>query len=79
MHLSSSFLCRFYIAQEIDQPFGQDYNDLPVVEIQQKFNQSLMHLASPLPSKGAGSHFLGGVPFSTGIQHVSKNGFSKAC
>ncbi|CAE7513481.1 unnamed protein product [Symbiodinium natans] len=45
--ISTSYWTLFYIAQEIDQPFGQDYNDLPVVEIQQKFNQSLMHLASP--------------------------------
>ncbi|CAE7500222.1 unnamed protein product, partial [Symbiodinium sp. CCMP2456] len=45
--ISTSYWTLFYIAQEIDQPFGQDYNDLPVVEIQQRFNQSLMHLASP--------------------------------
>ncbi|CAE7243553.1 unnamed protein product [Symbiodinium pilosum] len=45
--ISTSYWTLFYIAQEIDQPFGQDYNDLPVVEIQKKFNQSLMHLASP--------------------------------
>jgi len=45
--ISTSYWTLFYIAQEIDQPFGQDYNDLPVVEIQQRFNQSLMHLAAP--------------------------------
>eukprot|EP00439_Symbiodinium_sp_Y106_P055854 s2467_g7.t2 len=45
--ISTSYWTLFYIAQEIDQPFGQDYNDLPVVEIQQRFNQSLLHLASP--------------------------------
>ena len=31
----------FYIAQEIDQPFGEDPNDLPVVQMQSDFNHKL--------------------------------------
>lgn len=32
--VSTSFWTLFYIAQEIDQPFGEDANDLPVREMQ---------------------------------------------
>eukprot|EP00928_Gymnodinium_smaydae_P096599 TRINITY_DN8569_c0_g1_i1.p1 TRINITY_DN8569_c0_g1~~TRINITY_DN8569_c0_g1_i1.p1 ORF type:complete len:496 (-),score=51.52 TRINITY_DN8569_c0_g1_i1:198-1685(-) len=34
----------FYIALEIDQPFGSDSNDLPIREMQEDFNKSLLQL-----------------------------------
>ena len=48
---------RFYIAQEIDQPFGEDSNDLPVICLQQEFNQNLLHMSGCLVAFGEG--FLG--------------------
>ena len=39
---------RFYIAQEIDMPFGEDSNDLPVEVLQHEFNESLLHLSTSL-------------------------------
>mmetsp|Transcript_23557 Transcript_23557/g.44473 ORF Transcript_23557/g.44473 Transcript_23557/m.44473 type:complete len:492 (-) Transcript_23557:22-1497(-) len=39
--VSTSYWTLFYIAQEIDQPFGEDANDLPVREMQRHFNQKL--------------------------------------
>jgi len=39
---------RFYIAQEIDMPFGEDSNDLPVELLQHQFNENLLHLSSQL-------------------------------
>eukprot|EP00930_Biecheleria_cincta_P080003 TRINITY_DN6806_c0_g2_i1.p1 TRINITY_DN6806_c0_g2~~TRINITY_DN6806_c0_g2_i1.p1 ORF type:complete len:614 (-),score=83.83 TRINITY_DN6806_c0_g2_i1:76-1671(-) len=36
-----------YIGKEIDQPFGEDANDLPMVEMQKDFNRSLMNLMHP--------------------------------
>ncbi|CAK9073266.1 unnamed protein product [Durusdinium trenchii] len=44
--MSTSYWTLFYIAQEIDQPFGEDSNDLPVVELQHEFNKNLLHLSS---------------------------------
>ncbi|CAE6913804.1 unnamed protein product [Symbiodinium microadriaticum] len=46
--VSTSYWTLFYIAQEIDQPFGEDPNDLPVVEMQSHFNVKLKHLCNPL-------------------------------
>lgn len=40
-----------FIALEIDQPFGDDPNDLPLKEIQQDFNKSLLALLNPLAQK----------------------------
>ncbi|CAE8714198.1 unnamed protein product, partial [Polarella glacialis] len=37
----------FYIALEIDQPFGEDANDLPIHEMQQEWNNSLLTLLLP--------------------------------
>eukprot|EP00930_Biecheleria_cincta_P080001 TRINITY_DN6806_c0_g1_i2.p1 TRINITY_DN6806_c0_g1~~TRINITY_DN6806_c0_g1_i2.p1 ORF type:complete len:610 (-),score=92.33 TRINITY_DN6806_c0_g1_i2:197-2026(-) len=36
-----------YIAKEIDQPFGEDPNDLPMVAMQRDFNRSLLNLMHP--------------------------------
>lgn len=36
-----------YIADQIDQPFGEDPNDLPSVEMQSDFNDSLLGLMHP--------------------------------
>lgn len=40
--------CLVYIALELDQPFGDDHNDLPLVLLQQDFNRSLLDLLHPL-------------------------------
>lgn len=37
-----------FIANQIDQPFGEDANDLPMAEMQQDFNNSLLSLLHPL-------------------------------
>jgi len=49
-----AFICNFfvsmalwsllYIALELDQPFGDDYNDLPLKLVQQEFNKGLLLL-----------------------------------
>lgn len=46
-----SFWCLIYIALEIDQPFGEDANDLPLREMQRDFNQSMLNLMHPLAQK----------------------------
>mmetsp|Transcript_43080 Transcript_43080/g.116157 ORF Transcript_43080/g.116157 Transcript_43080/m.116157 type:complete len:534 (-) Transcript_43080:179-1780(-) len=46
-----SFWCLIYIALEIDQPFGEDANDLPLRDMQKDFNQSLLTLMHPLAQK----------------------------
>lgn len=46
--VSTSFWTLFYIAQEIDQPFGEDANDLPVREMQKAFNEKLEYFTDPL-------------------------------
>ncbi|CAE7725325.1 unnamed protein product [Symbiodinium microadriaticum] len=43
----TSYWTLFYIAQEIDQPFGEDANDLPVREMQRKFNAKLEFFIQP--------------------------------
>mmetsp|Transcript_71697 Transcript_71697/g.222345 ORF Transcript_71697/g.222345 Transcript_71697/m.222345 type:complete len:554 (+) Transcript_71697:3-1664(+) len=43
-----AFWCLIYIALEIDQPFGEDMNDLPIKEMQRDFNRSLLALLDPL-------------------------------
>eukprot|EP00931_Biecheleriopsis_adriatica_P029107 TRINITY_DN17329_c0_g1_i5.p1 TRINITY_DN17329_c0_g1~~TRINITY_DN17329_c0_g1_i5.p1 ORF type:complete len:538 (+),score=59.29 TRINITY_DN17329_c0_g1_i5:87-1700(+) len=43
-----SFWSLVYIAREIDQPFGDDANDLPVKEIMQEFNETLYLLLHPM-------------------------------
>jgi len=40
-----------YIALEIDQPFGNDFNDLPVSQMQRDFNRSLLELLDPIAQK----------------------------
>jgi len=40
----TAFWSLFYIALEIDQPFGEDANDLPIKEMQQDFNKSILLL-----------------------------------
>lgn len=42
--ITGGFWAIVYIAAEIDQPFGDDPNDLPLIEMQQDFNQSLLVL-----------------------------------
>jgi len=49
-----AFWCLIYIALEIDQPFGEDDNDLPLREMQRDFNQSLLRLMHPLAQKVPG-------------------------
>ena len=49
--VSTSYWTLFYIAQEIDQPFGEDDNDLPVREMQHKFNAKLKFFLEPLSTK----------------------------
>jgi len=44
----TSYWTLYYIAQEIDQPFGEDANDLPVREMQRHFNEKLDFFISPL-------------------------------
>eukprot|EP00930_Biecheleria_cincta_P033989 TRINITY_DN23522_c0_g1_i1.p1 TRINITY_DN23522_c0_g1~~TRINITY_DN23522_c0_g1_i1.p1 ORF type:complete len:540 (-),score=69.79 TRINITY_DN23522_c0_g1_i1:179-1798(-) len=46
--VSMSFWSLYYIALEIDQPFGEDANDLPVKGLQQSFNGKLLSLMSPV-------------------------------
>ncbi|CAE7349148.1 unnamed protein product [Symbiodinium natans] len=46
--VSTSYWTLYYIAQEIDQPFGEDANDLPVREMQRHFNEKLEFFISPL-------------------------------
>ncbi|CAJ1419164.1 unnamed protein product [Effrenium voratum] len=46
--VSTSFWTLFYIAQEIDQPFGEDANDLPVRDMQKEFNMKLEYFVKPL-------------------------------
>ena len=49
--VSTSYWTLFYIAQEIDQPFGEDANDLPVREMQHKFNAKLQFFLEPMFTK----------------------------
>ncbi|CAE8710095.1 unnamed protein product [Polarella glacialis] len=42
--VTMSFWSLYYIALEIDQPFGEDPNDLPIHKIQQDWNNSLLTL-----------------------------------
>ena len=46
--VTTSYWTLYYIAQEIDQPFGEDANDLPVREMQRHFNEKLEFFISPL-------------------------------
>lgn len=46
-----AYWCLFYIALEIDQPFGEDDNDLPLRDMQRDFNRSLLSLMHPLAQK----------------------------
>lgn len=48
---SSAFWTLFYIAQEIDQPFGDDANDLALKEMQHEFNMCLSGMLEPLSSQ----------------------------
>lgn len=43
--------CLLYIALEIDQPFGRDANDLPLVLLQRQFNQSLREIMDPIAQR----------------------------
>lgn len=43
----TSFWSLYYIALEIEQPFGEDPNDLPVAEMQRDMNRSLSLLLEP--------------------------------
>ncbi|CAE8693390.1 unnamed protein product [Polarella glacialis] len=45
--VTMSFWSLYYIALEIDQPFGEDPNDLPIHKIQQDWNNSLLTLLLP--------------------------------
>lgn len=42
--LTGAMWSLIYIAQEIDQPFGDDANDLPVKEMMEEFNTALMDM-----------------------------------
>mmetsp|Transcript_112983 Transcript_112983/g.243392 ORF Transcript_112983/g.243392 Transcript_112983/m.243392 type:complete len:485 (-) Transcript_112983:46-1500(-) len=46
--VSCAFWAISYIAQEIEQPFGEDPNDLPMAEMQSDMNRSLRVLLQPL-------------------------------
>eukprot|EP00930_Biecheleria_cincta_P038093 TRINITY_DN26178_c0_g1_i1.p1 TRINITY_DN26178_c0_g1~~TRINITY_DN26178_c0_g1_i1.p1 ORF type:complete len:555 (+),score=116.01 TRINITY_DN26178_c0_g1_i1:37-1701(+) len=39
-----AFWSLLYIAEEIEMPFGEDHNDLPLAELQQAFNRALITL-----------------------------------
>mmetsp|Transcript_54911 Transcript_54911/g.147011 ORF Transcript_54911/g.147011 Transcript_54911/m.147011 type:complete len:570 (-) Transcript_54911:44-1753(-) len=43
--------CLVYITMEIDQPFGEDPNDLPIRDMQKDFNQSLLTLMHRLAQR----------------------------
>lgn len=45
--LTFAIWCLTYIALEMDQPFGEDPNDLPFREKQQEFNRGLLMLLEP--------------------------------
>merc|ERR1739848_425086 len=45
-----SFWCINHIATEIEQPFGDDANDLPIRELQEEVNHSLLLLLSDMAS-----------------------------
>lgn len=49
--VSTAYWTLFYIAQEIDQPFGDDSNDLPVADMQREFNAKLEYFCLPMASK----------------------------
>merc|ERR1712039_1152262 len=55
--VTMSFWSLIYIAQQIDQPFGADANDLPVYQYQQDFNKSLVELLKPLSLKAPAFHW----------------------
>lgn len=42
--INTCLWCLVYIAHEIEQPFGRDANDLPLVLLQQHFNENLADL-----------------------------------
>lgn len=46
-----AFWSLIYIAREIDQPFGEDANDLPLRDMQKDFNRSCLNLLHPLAQK----------------------------
>mmetsp|Transcript_52681 Transcript_52681/g.150153 ORF Transcript_52681/g.150153 Transcript_52681/m.150153 type:complete len:538 (+) Transcript_52681:103-1716(+) len=52
--VTEAFWCLLYIALEIDQPFGEDANDLPIREMQRDFNRSLLTLLEPLAQRPPG-------------------------
>merc|ERR1739838_338174 len=43
-----AFWCMNYIASEIEQPFGEDANDLPIPDMMRDMNASLWKLIQPL-------------------------------
>jgi len=45
---SLAFWCINYIAAELEMPFGDNANDLPVEELQVNFNESLCRLMNPI-------------------------------
>jgi len=45
--VQTAFWSLYQIADEIDQPFGTDPNDLPMHDMQMDFNKSLLHLIQP--------------------------------
>jgi len=47
----ASFWSLYFIAQEIDQPFGDDPNDLRIEAMQKEFNASLIFLLTSLSQK----------------------------
>jgi len=49
--VSTAYWTLFYIAQEIDQPFGDDSNDLPVADMQREFNAKLEYFCLPMASQ----------------------------
>jgi len=46
--LQFAFWSMNYIAAEIEMPFGDDLNDLPIVELQKEMNDCLINLLHPL-------------------------------
>lgn len=44
----AGFWSLIYTASQLDQPFGEDANDLPMAGLQQDFNRSLLSLLHPL-------------------------------
>merc|ERR1712176_1711499 len=51
---NACFIALEFISNELDQPFGDDPNDLPCMKFQEDLNDSLMLLVAPLVQEAPG-------------------------